>query len=264
MPCARLCVAVELFDAHLHLDDAAFEPDRSAVVARAQAAGVVGMVTSGTGLASSLRCLALADPAAGIYAAVGIHPHDAHTASAADIERLRALAADPRAVAVGETGLDRVRGAPFDAQVAAFRSHIRLARERALPLVVHCRDAYAEVLEVLEEEAATAVILHAFAGPPEAATACAERGYFISIGGAVTFPRAAAVREAARRAPLELLLLETDAPVLTPVPHRGQRNEPALLVEVARAVAALRGLPLGDLAAATTRNARRAFGVEQT
>jgi TatD DNase family protein len=252
---------VTWFDAHLHLDDAAFDPDREAVIARARAAGVMEMVTAGTDLASSARALAIAASDEGIYAAVAIHPHEAHAVTPADLEALRRLASDDRVVAVGETGLDHVRGAPLEAQVEAFRAQIRLARERGLPLVVHCREAYPLILEILEEEDAGTVILHAFSGSVETASACARRGYFISLAGPVTFRNAGAAPDVARAVPLHLLLLETDAPALSPEPHRGRRNEPAYLPHIARRVAALRGMPETEIAAACTGNARRAFGV---
>lgn len=249
------------FDSHLHLDDTAFDPDRDAVIARARAAGVMEMVTAGTDLASSARARALAASDEGIYAAVAIHPYEAHAVTQADLDALRRLAADDRVVAVGETGLDRVRGAPLDAQVEAFRAHVRLARDRGLPLVIHCREAYPLVLEILEEEGAGAVIMHAFSGSVETAWACARRGYFISLAGPVTFRNAGAVPDVARAVPIDLLLLETDAPALSPEPHRGRRNEPAHLPHIARRVAALRGMAETEIAAACTGNARRAFGV---
>lgn len=250
------------FDSHLHLDDAAFDPDRDAVIARARAAGVMEMVTAGTDLASSARALALAVPDEGVYAAVAIHPHEVHTVTRPDLDALGRLAADARVVAVGETGLDRVRGAPLEAQVDAFRMHVRLARARALPLVIHCREAYPLLLEILEEEEAGTVIMHAFSGSAETASTCARRGYFISVAGPVTFRNAGAAAEVARTVPLDRLLLETDAPVLSPEPHRGRRNEPAYLPLIARRVAALRGMAETEIAAACTGNARRAFGVQ--
>lgn len=253
---------MELFDSHLHLDDAAFDLDREAVLERARAAGVVGMVTAGTDLASSERALALAAQAEEIYAAVAIHPHEAHRVTASDVDALRRMAEDPRVVAVGETGLDLVRGAPREAQEDAFRAHVRLARERGLPVVIHCREAYPRVLEILEEEGAGTVIMHAFSGSVDTAAACARRRYFISLAGPVTFRNAGTVLDVARAIPLELLLLETDAPVLSPEPLRGRRNEPSHLPHIARRVAALRGMAADEVAAAATGNARRAFRVE--
>ncbi|HEU5298268.1 MAG TPA: TatD family hydrolase [bacterium] len=253
---------MELFDSHLHLDDAAFDLDREAVLERARAAGVVGMVTAGTDLASSARALALAAQAEEIYAAVAIHPHEAHRVTASDVDALRRMAEDPRVVAVGETGLDLVRGAPREAQEDAFRAHVRLARERGLPVVIHCREAYPRVLEILEEEGAGTVIMHAFSGSVDTAAACTRRRYFISLAGPVTFRNAGTVLDVARAIPLELLLLETDAPVLSPEPLRGRRNEPSHLPHIARRVAALRGMAADEVAAAATGNARRAFRVE--
>ena len=256
---------MELFDSHLHLDDPAFDPDRGAVLDRARAAGVVAMVTVGTDLESCARVLSLTGQHEGVFASVALHPHEAARASEPAMDAIRRMAAHPRVVAIGETGLDLVRAAsPRETQVTVFRAHIRLARERDLPVVIHCREAYPQVLEILEEEGAERVVMHAFSGSVETAGRCTDRGYAISLGGPVTFTKARAALDVAREAPLDLLLLETDSPVLTPEPHRGRRNEPSYLPYIAARIAAVRSMSVDALASATTANARRVFRVDQT
>ena len=252
-----------LFDSHVHLDDAAFDPDRDAVLARARAAGVDRMVTVGTDLASSRAAVNLADQHAGVYAAVAIHPHAAAGATEDAFSELHALAAYPKVVAVGETGLDfGGRSAPVDAQRDAFRAHLALARERRLPVIIHCRDAHRDVLEMLADTR-TAVVMHAFSGSVETARECAARGYFISLAGPVTFRNADLPVRVAREVPASLLLVETDAPVLAPHPHRGKRNEPAYLRYIVDRLAEIRAVPVEDLIETSAANAARVFGVQE-
>jgi len=254
---------VELFDSHLHLDDQAFAADREQTVARAREAGVVGMVTVGTGLDSCRVAVALAEQHRDVFAAIAIHPQDAGGATDGVMAALRVLAGHPKVVAIGETGLDFVREtSPRDAQRRAFRAHLSLARACDLPVIIHCREAYPEVLSILDDERATRVIMHAFSGSAEMAQQCADRGYGVSLAGPVTYKNARAPREVARVVPIDQLLLETDAPVLTPEPHRGRRNEPAYLTHIAARIAEIRGQPVEEVAAATTANARRIYGVD--
>lgn len=254
---------MELFDSHLHLDDQAFDPDREQIVVRARQAGVAGMVTVGTGLESCRAAVALAERHPEVFAAVAIHPHDAGEATEEAITALRVLAAHPKVVAIGETGLDLVRQiSPPDAQRRAFRAHLSLARACGLPVIIHCREAYPEVLSILDDERTHRVIMHAFSGSVELAQQCADRGYGVSLAGPVTYKNAHTPREVARAVPIDRLLIETDAPVLTPVPHRGRRNEPAYLSFIAAQIAEIRGEPVEEVAAATTANARRIYGVD--
>lgn len=254
---------MELFDSHLHLDDEAFRDDLDAVMARAAQAGVVAMVTVGTDVAGSRAAIALTERFPGVYAAVAVHPHEAATVTPEAMADLRALAAHQSVVAVGETGLDYAKDyAPREIQRRAFLEHIRLSRELDLPLIIHCRDAYPDVLDILDRERVGRVIMHAFSGPVEVARACAARGYFISLAGPVTFASARATAQVAQELPLERLLVETDAPVLTPEPFRGRRNEPAYLEQIVRRIADLRGCPPEEMAAVTAANARRVYGVE--
>ncbi len=254
---------MDLFDSHVHLDDEAFAGDLDEVLSRAARSGVTAMVTVGTNIASSRAAVALAERFPPVYAAVAVHPHEAGTATPEAIADLRALAAHPKVVAVGETGLDYAKDyAPREAQREAFAEHIRLSQDLDLPLIIHCREAYPDVLAALDHARADRVIMHAFSGSPETAEKCAERGYFISLAGPVTFRNARVVQEVAATVPAPLLLVETDAPVLAPEPVRGRRNEPAYLPHIVRRVAQLRGAAPEETGAVTAANARRVYGVE--
>lgn len=251
-------------DAHLHLDAIEFEADRDDVVARAAAAGVGLMVSAATSVAGAERVLALTRRYAAVRAAVGVHPEHAGEADAAAVEAIGRLARDPAVVAIGEIGLDYSRGDAAKAgQVDAFRAQVRLARRLDLPVVVHDREAHDDVERILGDEGASKVVLHCFSGPPEMAARCAAAGWMISIAGPVTFRNAGGLREVARAVPEDRLLVETDAPYLSPVPVRGRRCEPAFVVYTAHAIAGLRGISPAALEAAVARNARRVFGVSE-
>ena len=253
---------LDLFDSHVHLDDTAFAQDLDVVLARARSAGVRGFVSIGTSVASSRRAVALAERHDDVYAAVAIHPHEAADATPEALAVLADLAQHPKVVAVGETGLDWYRDfAPRDAQVRALRAHLDLAQQRGLPVIVHCREAYADVLDVLAAHPGLRVIMHCFSGPLEVARVCLDRGYYLGLGGPVTYRNARRAVEVARYVPPDRLLLETDAPYLPPEPHRGRRNEPAYLPLIAWAVAYARGVAAGTVAELTTANARVAFGL---
>ncbi|HYM92079.1 MAG TPA: TatD family hydrolase [bacterium] len=247
-------------DAHLHLDAPAFDADRDAVIGRAVAAGVRILVSAGTSIASSRRTIALAEQYPEVVAAVGIHPGAAAEATPASLAALREMVRHPRAVAVGEIGLDYYREAtPRHEQVQAFRAQVRLAREVGLPVVVHDRDADADIDGILQDEGVTRVILHCFSGTPERALRCAAAGWTLSLAGPLTFARPSALREVAKCVPLDRVLVETDAPYLAPVPFRGRRCEPAFLPYTARALASLRELDGQALARQMAENARRLF-----
>lgn len=255
-------VVLDLFDSHVHLDDEAFDADRDAMLERARAAGVCGFITIGASLASSRRAIALAERHPDIHAAVAIHPHDASDATPEALGELATLARHPRVVAIGETGLDYYRDfAPRDAQVRAFRAHLALARRLDLPVIIHNRDAHWDILRILEEEAPPRVILHCFSGTVEIARRCLDRGYYIGLGGPLTYRNARRSLEVAAFVPPDRLLLETDAPYLPPEPHRGRRNEPSYLPLIAEATARARGVAAGTVAELTTLNAHTAFGV---
>ncbi|MDR7481553.1 MAG: TatD family hydrolase [Armatimonadota bacterium] len=255
-------VILELVDSHVHLDDAAFTTDLDAVLARARGAGVCGFVSIGTSVASSRRVVALAARHDDVYAAVAIHPHEAADATPEALAALADLAQHPHVVAVGETGLDWYRDfAPREAQVRALRAHLDLARRAGLPVIIHCREAYSDVLGILAEHPVGRVIMHCFSGPLDVARVCLDRGYYLGLGGPVTYRNARRALEVARYVPPDRLLLETDAPYLPPEPHRGRRNEPAYLPLIAWAVAHARGVAPGTVAEITTANARAAFGL---
>lgn len=251
-------------DAHLHLEAEEFGDDRDEIVARAAAAGVTLMISAATSISDAARVVALTRRYPGVRAAVGIHPEHATEADAASLAVLERMARSPSVVAIGEIGLDYARGVHNKpAQVEAFRAQVRLARRLALPVVVHDRQAHDDVERILQDEGASKVMLHCFSGPPEMAARCAAAGWMISLAGPVTFRNAGDLRETARGLPADRLLIETDAPYLSPVPMRGRRCEPAFLTYTARAVAALREMTLESLAGAVGRNVHRFFGVSE-
>jgi TatD DNase family protein len=259
-----LSAGVTLVDSHCHLDEPRFAADRAAVIERAQAAGVTRMVTIGASddMHANYDALALAQRHAGVFATVGVHPHAARIVSPAVIEEIACLAQTPKVVAIGETGLDYYYdNSPRAQQQEAFRQFIQLARQRQLPVVVHLRDAYEDAAAILREEGATDVggVIHCFSGDRLAARAFLDLGFHLSFAGIVTFKNADELRAVVRTTPADRLLVETDAPFLTPVPHRGKRNEPAYVVLTAAAIAAVRQQPLDELAALAGTNAERLF-----
>jgi TatD DNase family protein len=243
-------------DSHAHLD--AFEEPPFAIVERGRAAGVSRIVTIGTGIESSHRALSIADELDGVYAAVGIDPHQAGTTEARRVHELRALLEHRKAVAVGETGLDFVRthATPLE-QRRLLDAQLELAAELRLPVVIHSRDAAAETTAALEPFAGS-VILHCFSSPDLLPVAL-ERGYFVSFAGNVTYPKAKDLRTAAAAVASDRLLVETDAPYLAPQAVRGQRNEPAHLVHTVAVLADARGEEAAALAERTHANAAAAF-----
>jgi TatD DNase family protein len=248
---------VKFVDSHVHLDDAKFDSDREAAIERALAAGVERMMAIGTGngpqdLEVAVR---MADRYPFIYATVGVHPHDASKATPETWTHMRELAAHPKVLAVGEIGLDyHYDFSPRDVQRAVFEQQLALAAEFAKPIVIHTREAWDDTLDILRTHWHGGGIMHCFTGDETQARQSLDLGFHLSFGGVLTFPKADAVRQAARIAPADRLLIETDCPYLAPVPHRGKRNEPAFVVETARRLAEVRGVPLEAIAEATTRN----------
>jgi len=258
--------APALVDSHCHVAEPEFDADRADVLQRAAANGVSTLVCVGaTGPAqTNARALALVgrQGPVEIVATVGVHPHHASTADDAAFALLERLARAPGVVAIGETGLDfHYNFSPPAAQRAAFARTVALARAVGLPLVVHVREAHVEAAELLGAEGAAAVggVIHCFTGGRDDARRYLDLGFHISVAGVVTFKNADALRAAVRAVPRDRLLVETDAPYLAPVPHRGRRNEPAHVRVVAEAVAAVRGEPFAAVAEATTANACRLF-----
>jgi len=257
-------VSLDLFDTHAHLHFPEFDADREAMLGRAREAGVRRMLTIGTEPASSRAAVALAAREADVWAAVGIHPHDAAAADEAAVAEITSLAAEPRVVAIGEIGLDYFRNlSPPADQQRVFRALLGLARRIAKPVVVHCRDAHDDVLRILAEERVAEVrgIMHCFSGDVEIARRCLDLGLLISLAGPLTYPKARALPDIARFVPTEHLVVETDCPFLPPQCHRGQRNEPAYLAITAARVAELRGEPVDAMAARLTANACALLGI---
>lgn len=252
------------FDTHVHLDEEGLRRDLEGVLSRAREAGVTYFVTIGTDVESSREAVSIASTFSHVYAAVGIHPHEAGAVGEEAMAEIQRLARHPKVVAVGETGLDYSRGEDSRPhQEELFRAHIQLARELAIPIIVHCREAHADALNILEGQEIQ-VIWHCFSGSPEFSKECIRRGHAISIAGPVTFRNARRLPEVARTIPLASLLLETDSPYLAPEPHRGRPNEPAYLPLIASRVAELRGMPVDELARATTENALRLFDLDSS
>lgn len=250
----------QLVDSHCHLDFPDFTAERDAVIGRARAAGVDTMLTISTRLDQFDGVRAIAEAHEGIWCSVGAHPHEAADHGALLPEHLVALAAHPKVIGIGETGLDfHYDLSPRDIQARVFRSHIAASRASGLPLIIHARDADREIAQVLEEERPPPGVLHCFSSGSALAEAAIGLGFYISISGIVTFRNAEELRAIVRDLPLDRLLVETDAPFLAPVPHRGKRNEPAFVVATAAAVAKLKGLAELDLAAATRENFFRLF-----
>jgi TatD DNase family protein len=247
-----------VIDAHAHLD--ACEPDPDQLVASARAAGLEAILSVGMGIDSCRRTLALAERSDDVFAILGVHPHQASSDDARRLDELERMLASPRAVAVGETGLDYFRDlAPRSDQRDLFSAEIELAARLAKPVVVHCRDAEDDIRALLEGFTGT-IVLHCFSSPVLLDWAL-ERGCYVSFAGNVTYPKSEDLRSAARRVPPERLLVESDCPFLAPQPKRGRPNEPAFIVHTLATLAEVRGEPAAELAARTTANARAAFSL---
>ena len=255
-----------LIDTHTHLDDPRYNDDRETMIHRARQAGVEAMVTIGCDLETSRAAVALAGQHPFVYASVGVHPHEVKHIDHGWYEEFRRLAESRKVVAYGEIGLDYYyKHSPPDVQRDRFREQIRLARELRLPVIIHTREAQEDTIAILREEGASDVggVLHCFSGDAWLAKDALDLGFYLSFSGILTFQNAAMLREIARNTPLDRLLIETDCPYLTPVPHRGRRNEPSYVTHVAAQLAALHapGLSLEQIAHVTTENARRLFKI---
>jgi TatD DNase family protein len=254
---------VRLIDSHCHLDFPDFAGELDAVVERAQAAGVERMITIGTRIEKAARAAEIAERYDSVYFTVGTHPHEAAGEAAADFAAMRRFAAHPKCVGIGEAGLDyHYNYAPPDVAKRVFRGQIALARELGLPLVIHTRDAEDDTAAILKDEMGQgrfAALLHCFTSSRALAETALELGLMISFSGVVTFKKSEDLRDIARDVPLDRILVETDAPYLAPVPHRGKRNEPAFVAATARAVAEAKGVAFEALADATSANTLRLF-----
>jgi TatD DNase family protein len=256
-----------LTDSHCHLDHEQFNADRSGVIERAIEAGVGRMLAIGTGdgppdLEAGIR---MADLHPAIFATVGVHPHETAKATPETYKRLAELLKHPKVLALGEIGLDyHYDFSPRDVQRDAFIEQMRVAADGRKPIVIHTREAWEDTLQLLEQHwtpTGLPGILHCFSGTHKEAERCVALGFYLSFGGIVTFPKALDLQEAARLAPEDRILIETDAPYLAPVPRRGKRNEPAFVAETARKVAALRGTTVEAIAELTSANFARICGV---
>jgi TatD DNase family protein len=251
---------VNLTDSHCHLDNEQFDADREAVIERARAAGVNSMMAIGTGdgppdLEAGIR---LADRYPFIYATVAVHPHEASKATDETFARMKELAGHPKVLAIGEMGLDyHYDFSPRDVQRAVFERQLQVAAEASKPIVIHTREAWADTVATLRAHWRGEGIMHCFTGDEDQAREALDLGFYLSFGGVLTFPKAEAVRQAARIAPGDRILIETDCPYLAPVPRRGKRNEPAFIVETAARLAELRGCAPEALAEQTTSNFQR-------
>jgi TatD DNase family protein len=255
-----------LIDSHAHIQGKEYAGEAAAVIERARAAGVEQIIAVGGAgdMSSNTEAVALADSFDNVYATVGMHPHDAKDVGADDLEKLKDLTRHSKVVAVGETGLDYYYDhSPRDMQRRVFAQFIHMARETELPIVVHERDAASDGAELLRSEGEGKLrgVIHCFTGNYEAARAYLDLGFYISFTGIITFKNADALRDVVRRVPLERVLVETDSPYLTPVPHRGKRNEPAYVRLVAATVASVKGVTLEEVARVTTDNARQLFKI---
>jgi TatD DNase family protein len=257
---------VHLVDSHCHLDDKQFAHDRDAVMERAREAGLKYILGIGTGegppdLEAAIR---IADAFPFVVATVGVHPNDAPKLDEKNtFNHLQDLLAHPKVVAIGEIGLDYHWGVPKEIQEPVFRRQLEIAADARMPIVIHTRDAWEDTLIVLREQWAPTklpCVMHCFTGDAQQAEECLELDFYLAFGGVTTFPKASPIREAARITPSNRLLLETDAPYLAPVPHRGKRNEPAFVTHTAAAIAVVRDESHESLAEQTTANFEKIFG----
>ncbi|MGJ7036503.1 TatD family hydrolase [Anoxybacillus eryuanensis] len=253
-----------LFDTHAHLNATQFNEDVEQVIERARAEGVSHIVVVGFDRPTIQRAIKLAEQYSFIYAAVGWHPVDAIHMTDEDLTMIERLASHPKVVALGEMGLDYYWDqSPKEVQKEVFRKQIRLAKKVKLPIIIHNRDATADIVHILREENAEEVggVMHCFSGSIEVARQCIDMNFYISFGGPVTFKNAKKPKEVAKEIPLNRLLIETDCPYLTPHPFRGKRNEPSYVKYVAEAIAELKGLSFEEVAQKTSDNAKRLFGI---
>jgi len=260
---------MQLIDSHAHIDFPQFADDRDAMFDRARAAGVEHILAIGTGPGPEKLDSAIeyADQYDWVYATVGIHPHEAKQVTPQHLDQLAQLAEHPKVIAWGEIGLDYFYDhSPRDVQDRVFRDQMALAQQAKLPIVIHCRDAWPDTLRVLDEvwrRTGIGGILHCFTSTLEDAQRGLDMGFMISFAGNSTYPKAANIREVAKALPLEKILIETDSPFLAPQGHRGKRNEPSYVGEVAKAIASVRDLATEEVASATAANFRRFFKLDQ-
>ncbi len=252
-----------LVDSHAHLDGRQYADDLDETINRATANGISHILTIGCDMESSASSIAIAEKYEHIFAAVGVHPHDATEIETESLMQLRSMLAHPKVVALGEIGLDFYRDrTPRETQRSAFRKQIQLAKEVGKPIIVHDRDAHDEVIQILREEHAAEVggVLHCFSGDATMAEQCLELGFYLSFTGTITYPKNQEIREVIKSIPVDRMLVETDCPYLSPQKFRGKRNEPAYVRYTAEKMAEIKGLNIEDIARITSRNCHNLFG----
>lgn len=253
-----------LFDTHVHVNAEQFNEDLEEVIDRAQEAGVENMIVVGFDRPTITRAMELVELYEFMFAAVGWHPVDAIDMTEEDLLWIEELCAHPKVVAIGEMGLDyHWDKSPKDIQQEVFRKQIRLAKKVGLPIIIHNREATADIVSILKQEEASEVggIMHCFSGSAETAMECIDLNFYISLGGPVTFKNAKKPKEVAAAVPLDRLLIETDCPYLAPHPYRGKRNEPSYVKLVAEQIAEIKQLTVEEVSQATTNNAKKLFGI---
>jgi len=253
-----------LFDTHAHLDDSRFDEDRKQMLEQCRADGVELILNAGADLRTSINSIELAKEYDFVYASVGVHPHDAKTMDNKTIEVLKELAANPKVKAIGEIGLDyHYDFSPRDVQKQRFMEQIDLAKQLHLPIIVHDRESHGDIMDIFKKMNVKGMggVLHSFSGSVEMARECLKLGFYLSISGPITFKNAVKTVEVVKEVPLDMLLIETDSPYLTPVPYRGQRNYPGYVRYVAEKIAEIKGLDFEEVADRTLKNGKRLFDI---
>ena len=253
-----------LFDTHAHLDDDRFDEDRKQIIEKCKEEGVELILNAASNLQTSLSSIALAKEHDFIYASVGVHPHDAKSMDSKSIDILRDLAANPRVKAIGEIGLDyHYDFSPRDVQKQRFKEQIDLAKQLKLPIIVHDRESHGDIMDIFGKMDVSGMggVLHSFSGSVEMARECLKLGFYLSISGPLTFKNNIKTVEVVREVPLDMLLIETDSPYLTPAPYRGQRNYPGYVRYVAEKIAEIKGLSFEEVAKKTLENGKRLFNI---
>ncbi|HHV46238.1 MAG TPA: TatD family hydrolase [Tissierellia bacterium] len=254
-----------LIDSHAHLDDERFDKDRDSIIKSLRESGIELVINPGADVGSSIKAVALSEKYDNIYAAVGVHPHDAKDMDENTIELLRSFSKREKVVAIGEIGLDYYYdNSPRDIQKKWFREQLRLAKEVGLPVIIHSRDAAGDTFDIIKEaqDGTLRGVLHCYSGSVEMAMEYVKLGFYISLAGPVTFKNARVSKEVAKAVPIDRLLIETDSPYLAPEPYRGRRNEPIYVRYVAGAIAEIRDMTFEELAKKTAENTKRLFGIK--
>lgn len=254
---------MKLFDTHTHLEDKRFDDDREDVIAELKYNNVLKAITVGTDIETSRQCIDIASKHEGMYAAVGLHPHDAKDFKESDIAEFEKMAADKKVVAIGEIGLDyHYDFSPRDMQMHAFEIQMDMAQRLNLPAVYHIREAFGDFLPMVRQgRCANNAVMHCYGGSLESAKICLDAGMMISFTGVITFKNANKILDVVKYVPIERLMIETDCPYMAPVPYRGKRNEPKYVAEVARKMAEIKGIAIEEMAEITYNNAERFFNI---